>query len=352
VDGVTFSLLSRFLCCRERFRLYAVEGLRPVEQFNHRIEYGNLIHLAEEAYLGGQRPWTLVVADRAKELCQRFPMEQEQIEHWYQVCLAQFPVYIDYWKTHEHVKHRIPLLQEYVFDVPYTLPGGPIVRLRGKWDSVDVIGAGTEARIYLQENKVKGNINEKQIRTQLSFDLQTMLYAVALQIYQGLAQERANQLQTRIGGLRYNLIRRPLSGGKDSIKQHLPSKSNPRGETKKEFYKRLGKLIAEKPEWYFMRWQVEITGGDIQKFSREFLDPCLENLCSWWDWITTSDAHFGLGELGHPPGQFNYPSLHWRTPFGVYDVLREGGSHELDEYLSTGSAAGLERVDNLFSELQ
>ena len=40
VDGISFSSLSKFLCCRERFRLYKVEGLVERPEFNFKIEFG------------------------------------------------------------------------------------------------------------------------------------------------------------------------------------------------------------------------------------------------------------------------------------------------------------------------
>ncbi len=51
VDGITFSLLSRFIACPERFRILVTEGLQPHDEFNHRIEYGNMWHTCEEAAL-------------------------------------------------------------------------------------------------------------------------------------------------------------------------------------------------------------------------------------------------------------------------------------------------------------
>lgn len=145
-DGITFSMLTRFLSCRERFRLYAIEGLRPVEQFNHRIEYGQMWHVCEEAvardplppdHMGS--PWFQALMVYCKELCRKFPLSQDQVDHWYNVCKVQFPLYVDYWSQHPDVINRVPLLQEQVFDVPYKLPSGRIVRLRGKWDSVDLV---------------------------------------------------------------------------------------------------------------------------------------------------------------------------------------------------------------------
>ena len=52
-DGITQSLLSRFLVCRERFRILVVDGLKPVDQFSSRIEYGQMWHLCEENLAAG-----------------------------------------------------------------------------------------------------------------------------------------------------------------------------------------------------------------------------------------------------------------------------------------------------------
>jgi len=370
-DGVTYSLLSRFLCCRERFRLLVVEGLRPVETFNHRIEYGQMWHVCEEvfakfashpsfdpnAYVRNPLPpsetdWEprlfLALRNYTRGLCQKHPAQQEQIQHWYNVCRVQFPVYVDYWAKHPDEKERTPLLQEQVFDIPYVLPSGRTVRLRGKWDSVDLIGQGKAAGVYLKENKTKGDIKEEQLKRQLSsgFDLQTMLYLVAMDYRPAIDwREKA------IRGARYNVVRRPLSGGRHSITQHKPSKSNPTGEGSEEFYARLGGLIASEPEYFFMRWRIEIAASDVGRFRRECLDPILEQLCDWWEWISgrirgnyyPEGIWAPLADTGRQP--------HYRYPFGVYNVLAEGGSGELDEYLATGSELGLQRVDNLFKEL-
>src|SRR5437868_9833284 len=300
VDGVTFSLLSRFLCCRERFRLLVVEGLQPADAFNHRIHYGQMWHICEEALAGWQAPpshaSTAIIAEGAidvallhycRELCRQYQTQQQQVEHWYNVCRVQFPLYIDYWSKHSDVASRQPLLQEKVFNVPYQLPSGRTVRLRGKLDSVDLIGKGKSTGVYLQENKTKGDIREAQLKRQLRFDLQTMLYVVALQesIDNATADNHLFPDHGPCKGVRYNVIRRPLSGGKGSIVRHKPTKNCPNGESKEAFYGRLRDIIAAEPESYFMRWKVEVTPQDIKEFRRKCLDPILEQLCDWWRYI-------------------------------------------------------------------
>jgi len=351
-DGITQSLLSRFLVCRERFRLLVVEGLRPADQFNHRMEYGQMWHTCEEELArtkGADDNWQRALKQYASGLCRKYPLQQEQVQHWYNVCKVQFPVYVNFWAKHPDVKGRTPLLQEQVFDVPYTLPSGRMVRLRGKWDSVDLIGKGKAASVYLQENKSMGDIKEEQLKRQLAsgFDLQTMLYLVAMDHWPA-----KDWKEKPIRGVRYNVVRRPLSGGKGSIKQlqnvnkgkrgPKAEKLPPRPETSEEYYVRLGTIIEEEPEFFFMRWKVEITPADIERFRRECLDPILEQLYHWWEWVS------------HPKVKepwYHSSGHHFRYPYGVWNTMLEGGVGEVDEYLNTGSELGLERTDNLFREL-
>jgi hypothetical protein len=346
--GITFSLLSRFISCRERFRIAVIEGLRPVDAFNHRIAFGSMWHVCEEAHSSPDRGpecqlWEVELQRAAQNLCRLYPMSQEQVDHWYNVIRVTFPLYVEYWAKHPDMIARRPLLSEQSFNVPHRLPSGRTVRLRGKWDSVDLVGEGKGTRVILQENKTKGDVREAQLRRQLRFDLQLGIYLVALRYTQMDSYEPWGRLA--IGGVRYNVVRRPLSGGKGSIVRHKPTKSNPDGESKEAFFLRLRNIIAESPQDYFMRWDVGITPSDILKFRRECLDSILEQLCDWWEAMQDCD-----GNYFRPPAPHGY--VHWRHPFGVFDALNEGGSSDLDEYLETGSTVGLERASTLFPELE
>jgi hypothetical protein len=353
--GITFSLLSRFISCRERFRIAVIEGLRPVDAFNHRLAFGDAWHLCEEALAwqdpdgvvaSKERPWEDPLLYWGQQTCKRYPTAAEQVDHWYNVIRVTFPLYVEYWAKHPDMIARRPLLSEQSFSVPYRLSSNRTVRLRGKWDSVDLVGEGKGARVILQENKTKGDVREAQIRRQLRFDLQLGSYLVALteEWHQGQPWSNINP-SVRIGGVRYNVVRRPLSGGKGSIVRHKPTKSNPDGESKEDFFLRLRDIIAASPQDYFMRWDVGITPSDILKFRRECLDPILEQLCDWWEAMQDCDGDYFRPPTPHGP-------VHWRHPFGVYDALNEGGASDRDEYLETGSTVGLERASTLFPELE
>ncbi len=357
--GITQSLLSLFIMCRERFRVKTILGLGEANRFSHRLEYGQMWHTCEEALasqggggqLGLNDVWDLELKKYGTTLCQKYPLQQEQIQHWYEVCKTQFPIYVGYWAKHRDVKERTPLLQEEIFNVDYQLPSGRVVRLRGKWDSVDLLGKPKVASICLKENKTKADINEEQMKKQLLFDLQTMTYLVALQEFKKQEEvEHKTRLPENwyryhsrpVNKICYNVVRRPLSGGRGSITQKKGSK-NVEPETMEEFYARLADIIRAEPEYFFMRWTVDITQSDIGKFKRLCLDPLLEAICDWWEFITTH-----LDDPFDPAGH----GIHWRTPYGLYNPIAEGASTDLDEHLDTGSTIGLQRVDTLFPELQ
>lgn len=342
--GITFSMLSRWLVCRERFRIYAIEGLKPKDSFNANMEYGTMWHAAEEAHAAG-KPFGLAVVAYCAKLYTTYPFSRGDIDHWCDMCLTQFPIYLDYWKTNPDVINRTPLFQEQVFDVPYTLPSGRVVRLRGKWDSGDIIGEGKEAGIYLPENKTKSQIDSEKITRQLSGDLQVMLYLIALGIYQknlGIKDARGFPIATPIKGVRYNVIRRS---------SHKSSQS---------MLKKLTEDIADSRggEW-FARWKVEITPADIERFKQRTLNPILEQLCDWWGYIehcikTNQNPFDNVNGLLQQWGcSDSVPNnIHWQHPFGVWSVLDSGGESDLDAYIHSGSMVGLRHVDTLFTELQ
>lgn len=328
-EGITQSLLSRFLVCRERFRLLVIGGLKPDEGFSSRLHYGQMWHVCEEE-IAANRTWEDALRRYAQDLCRQNPLQQEQVQHWYNVCKVQFPIYFDFWSKRREAGKRTPLVQEQVFCEPYVLPSGRIVKLKGKYDSIDFWDYGGKNNgVYLMENKTKGDIDEQQMQRQLTFDLQTMMYLIAM---------RNGNWTAPVRGVRYNVVRRPLSGGKGTIRRHQPTKSNPQGESAEEFYERVAEYIRNEPEHYFMRWTVDVLPGDYEKFEKQFFQPCLEQLCDWWEFVSG--------------GMEGNNKLHYRLPYGIHLGLFDGGESELDEYMRSGSTLGLRKVSNLFPELK
>lgn len=345
--GCTQGLLSRYLVCPERFRIGYIEGLKVSEGFSSRMEFGNYWHHAEEALaIGGD--WTWAIQQYGLILTRQYPMQREEINHWYNICKELFPIYVEYWAEHDDVKNRTPLLQEQAFDIPYTLPSGRVVRLRGKWDSVDLVKNERNSGIWLMENKTKSGINEGVLRKQMHFDLQTMLYLVALNEYahQGNSPFKVKPHDHTKGdcfvakGVRYNVIRRSAHKSVDSMLKKIADDRK-----------------ANRMDEWFLRFNVEITAKDIERFKMESLNPVLENLYDDYEWWVDCLQHgnidgYTIWDYKVRREAFDYhQARHFRAPFH-YNPLLDGAATDLDSYLTEGTTVGLHRTETLFPELE
>jgi hypothetical protein len=361
LGGITQGMINHFLSCRERFRVQFVEGWQPIPRFNRAIEFGNMWHVCEEwmAKTDKGNPSALSTVERVTsyrwlqeldgyvaKLDRCFPLERGEIHKWASIVRIQFPEYVNYWSAHPDVVKREPILQERVFHIPYELPSGRVVYLKGKFDSVDLV----KGHIQLKENKTKTKIDLVQMQRQLKFDLQTHVYMTALMQDTGIdeieeAKEKYGKGKTKmdksrfvVRGVCYNIVRRDCP-----IKQHearqLKSGYKP-GETTEAWLNRLRTdyFQADPSEW-FVRFQSDLTSADVAFFQHTFLNPFLEHLCCWYDTVVRKK------ECPTPP-------MNWNAPLGCYNPLMEHGFSELDEYLANGSTVGLRRVESLFPELQ
>ncbi len=352
-DGISFSLLSRFLNCRRRFELYVIEGLQPEPQFNHSIEFGNMWHLCEQVW-GIEKSLQLVeetLTVYCRKLCVKYPTQRDEIDKWYNVCYDQFPIYLDHYSSFSEKNVEV-LETEKVFCTPYKLPSGRTVYLKGKRDKVYLVKGGKKKGVWVMEHKTKGEVDEEKITRQVTYDLQTMIYLIGLVCDANkVVNIRTSSSPFRevnvygLKGVRYNVIRRPLSGGKGNIKQKKGSK-NVRAESKADYYRRVAKYISDEPETYFFRWDIEVSNKDILRFREDCLDPILENLCDWYNEVTGEyDALYSRDSKYRTP-------MNWRHPFGVRNFIDEYGYQEVDHYLDTGDRTGLTEVETLFPELE
>lgn len=322
--GISYSLISRWLTCKERFRIQVIDGLVPRPIFNPLLDFGTMWHICEENY-ARNADWQAHLSSCTAHYIKSYPNQQQQITHWYNLCKAEFPLYVDYWRHHDK-KHKgtkiEPLLQESVFNVPYQLPSGRTVYLKGKWDSVYLF----QDKVWLQENKTKSSIDLVKIERQLSFDFQTMVYLIALKEDSSLIQYR-----DKLAGVRYNVIRRSAHKSVESMVTKIQEDS------------RNGRIS----EW-FARLDTRISDKDIKTFKDECLNPILETICNWWEWVSSFNGRSN-------PFQYvkgSYLSYHWRHPFGVRNIIDEGGATDLDYYITTGSRVGLIEATTLFPELE
>lgn len=303
-DGITVSLIKKFLQDRERFRIFVIEGLKEPEEFSYPIEFGNCWHLCEE----NSTNWEVPLKNYLYQLCRKYPFHQEEIIYLESVIYAMFPVFLEFqpkWKTQK---------SEMIFDQIYSINKNQSVRLRGKIDALITLSDGS---YWLREIKTRSQINYEKVHRQLAMDFQCMTYCTVLSL-----------MKQPVKGIHYSIIKRST---------HRPKKS----ETYSDFQQRLQEIIRENPDAFFYHTQIPIHDQLIQNFEKKCLRPVLLQLLYWWE---TCNSGQDLYESPH--------GIHWQQPYGIESLFGEGGITRLDDYLETGDRRKLQVVTDLFPELR
>lgn len=368
-DGITCSLLQRFICCRERFRLQVVEGLREEEDYPVAIEYGNLWHKAEEAHLRGE-DWQESILKEYERQKRTYPSEHDLalVFESYELVRRQFPIALSFWKNKAMgPRGHKPIFAEKPFRIGVILPSGRTITLRGMMDHVYAI----DWELWLQDHKTKGarNVDEKGLGATIKRDLQICFYLFALSkmlngsTLLGLGLRGSDSINLpspkkkgawKLGGVLYNVIVRPLT-------EAYPIRQK-KSETLQEFYDRCGQVVEDNPTNYFKRWQDVYKPKVHEEVLTRSIVPLLEQVLDWWEWIKWSqkDPWRIPDQYDEFPDTFaNYPAigvpgggLHWQTPFGVYNALAGGRRGDYFEFLTTGRDGGLVNIPTLFPELE
>lgn len=324
-DGVTFTFLSNFLVDRERTRLNYVEGLTPVGRMASPLEFGELFHLCLENAASGfpEDPFKLIANyERQRRISESLdPDELVELARMCGVVAVTFDAYYKKWFKLDANKSYV--FREQVFDVPYKIPTGAVIRLRGRWDAVfEEPGKDGQIELWLMENKTKGEIDPDYIQTTLHMDLQTMLYVFTLQKF----------LNRPVHGVLYNVVRR------SQLRQG-------RSESLAAFLDRLKSDIEQRPDWYFYRWKVHILQEDVERWRRQVLDPLLEQVVMWWESIKSDP----FDPWTDSEGKVN--PHHFLRPLGVYDPIAAGRFGEYFDVLIRGVRSGYTVRKEPFPEL-
>lgn len=315
-DGISYSLLSKFLICRERFRLGAVEGWTE-SGIHAGLEFGNAFHLCLEK---DEAPFK-VTSQYQKSKQENSSLLPHQLKEFEQLmCAVEATVkgYKKHWKTED--RNFTSVAREKVFEIPYSVPfhGGQrsvTLKLRGKID--EVLRYKKSKRLWVFETKTKSDIDSDGLHRTLAQDLQTMLYCTAAHHLYKESPE----------GVLYNVIRRPgLRLGKT--------------ESLVNYRNRIEADVQKRAEWYFHRWEVKLDPDDLEKWQIRSLNPLLRQIIQWWESIKNNPFD---------PWDSEY---HFQRPFGVYDGLASGRRGDFFNLLTSGSYKGLEAKSTVFPELE
>ena len=362
-DGVTYSILSKFMNCRNRFHIQKVQGWRP-RGFNFPLEFGNIFHHMVEAqdmgvpielmyqladnYVNAKIASGKYDAQTVKELCMLAG-----------VVTVTFQQYVLFWEREHSIEHvtgkkvkRIKNVyekdfnwigKEVPFSIPFELPNGRKIKLCGKQDGVFDIAKVVKGN-WVLETKTKGRIDDIGISKGLHKDLQTGMYL--------LAADRIYPATSAIGVL-YNCIRR--SGMKPRVKDSV-----------KDYVKRVEEDIIKRPSYYFMRWTRRITREEMETFRQRILMPQVLQIVDWWDSIAKNPMDPFNSQCEHCGGQGTGLSaclgcngvgsipnmLHYERPFGTYDSLQFTQRGDCFEIVTEDDYTYYEQSEHAHPELE
>jgi len=345
--GVSYSLLSRFINCRERFRLYTVEGVREEHGGKESMHFGTYFHELLELYALHPRLSATGIIRKSKK-GSLLTKDTKDIAN------LIFEMYVlNYGEcNYEYV------LAEQEFKVPYKLPNGHTINLVGKTDEV-LKSPDNDGTLWVQENKTKEKINAEKIESGIYFDIQSLMYCICME----------KLLKRPVTGIVYNIIRKPSYSNKavkmnkpeleEWVKKHPKSKAKNRTETQAETLERLRDDIEKTPGHFFMRWELPLPPGHIVKWRTEVFDPLLMQLWMWWESIkhdpfspwTTAAKNVGVTEAAFGPDKMIPNPHHWLKPFGVYDPLTTGKG-DFFNLITRNNKVGLTYGNPPFAELE
>ena len=327
INGVSQSLLQKFVVCQDRFHKATVLGMRETSR-KEAMEYGSLFHKLIE--VGA----TMQDYSRVKLMSYMFDFTRKRYpapesELLAKIAVSQYFRYRDWYANKPAYKY---IQAEPIFNESYSLPAlhfepneeiririppGIRIPLRGRIDGV-IENNG----MWIEENKTKSRVDLNLLQDTIHSNIQVMFYAVCSQLKYGQP----------CNGVIYNVIRKP------ALRQRV-KESNP------DFIKRIEEDIDERPDWYFSRLSYEFQRGQVTRWEREELQPLLARVYLWWRSIEANPTNPWMDILG------NANPFHGRKSFGIFDSMTQGKGDFYD-LIVYGRNANIEYVQDQFPELQ
>lgn len=257
-DGITQSILTTYLRCKERCRLM-LNGWQKIEAKSP-FTFGSCFHYLCEvwacskptmrklgAYIPDQKTINGWCDDFTRQSQAHNPIDPQDFEQACAMAVPIFTKYLTYWKD-SHQKWQ-EIKPEIEFDI--TIPGDyrpGTHRLRGKVDGLVKING----KYWLLETKTMSQINEDVLQQVVQYDFQTQFYIFALETMLGV----------KIVGVIYNVVRVPM------FKMD--------GKTPQEIQTRTQEELEKDENKWFKRFEVAFSDSQVARFRSEMRDKLVE----------------------------------------------------------------------------
>lgn len=328
-DGITQGFIKVFLACPEQARLKYIEGL-SIKTSSEPLEFGSAFHAIEanvcqrqsKGKKGLKTDLIELIAEETtiyenKHIRDTKMAKKDQQGFGEMLSLVELTLqhYFKQWEDSKTnwVCREVAFAEPYAISPANVFPAGPnrSVLLRGRWDG---LFDDKQKKLRLLETKTKARIDEDGIQATLPTDIQTMLYCCAAKLRYGRVP----------AGVVYNVVRRSQlrpKKGEDYFKEYIP---------------RVHQDMIERPGFYFMRWQVDFTPSDLDKWEHRVLNPIVERIVEWYESIKSLDDPFKS-------------RFHYMNPDALYTQY---GRSDMFNYLTSGgNTFGYTRRKEVYPEL-
>ena len=289
-DGVTQSLLNKFLVCPYRFYLYAILGLEEKKPPEPNLIWGDTAHKGLELLIEipelscnfTQEIWDYLDSSIDEHLKQYVPFP------------ATFPYSIKRMLRlyDDSYKEKQPLVTEEKFKIPWSTRRNH-VSLRGKLDGVNYR--------LIAEHKCKGTWDAQQIEAEIPVDLQIHMYIEGWRSMYNYTDEmpvivydhiRIPDTQFYIPARRMN---QKISNWVEQWYEGGTSGDYPIKSKRHLWLNQKHFLWTNEHHHHFMQFNV---------------NPLIDKLCSWWDTVT--DPKFDIEDPRcFGPDMYKVPVRHF-----------------------------------------
>lgn len=272
-DGVTHSILAKFKACRQAAR-DALEGWSTRRPSFH-LTFGSLTHyvlnqaydnvlIHQERGIPTDRNVLHWLEDARRIWMHEHPVHDPRIDQIFEEAIlkawATLPMYFKYWKTDFTTRHWLEIENEFKIPMTVTVHGQTVrTFLRGKIDGAFVLPKSKHGRApRLMETKTWTQVDEAMIVDTLPLNQQTGIYCMALE-----AKTKRQPVEVELNIIRKTALRQ---GKHESLEQYAT---------------RIGKDVKLRPDWYFIRMQMQIQNHDMERM-RGDVSALVQDFLSWW----------------------------------------------------------------------
>lgn len=273
-EGVSQSLLNKFLVCPYRFYLYAILGLEERQPLHENLVWGDTFHKGLELLIELHHPPTPDDWERIDEAIDRHLQQYVPFPQTFPYSIKHMLRLYEY-----EYKDEIesPLSTEVVFSFMYQYTSiytpRPVI-LRGKKDGC--------CDNYIIEHKCKGFTDQESSRQEIKYDLQVNMYGLHT-LYKNPQYDCVNYIYDiiRIPDGKWTLPKRRLN---QTLKNWVWSWYHEAQTSECP--------IANKRYLWLDQFVFTLTEKQINYYCRCTLNPILDRLILWWEVVSSPDFDF------------------------------------------------------------